>query len=63
MLQENTSPVTHSLPSVSELLETAETDAEALNIIHRHRDLIREVEALRLGAKEIIDVRPQDKTK
>lgn len=52
----------HALPSVDQLLEQAETDSEAFELVKRHRDLMREVEALRQGAKEIIDVRPQEKT-
>lgn len=51
------------LPTVGELVDMAETDTEALDLIKRHREVVKEVEALRRGAKEIIDVQPEKREK
>lgn len=59
--QTNEQPVHHILPTLGEVVERAETDSEALELMKRHRELVNEVEALRRGAKEIIDVRPEEK--
>ncbi len=50
------------LPSLDELMEHADNPKEAMEIVNRHRHLLDEIEALRIGAKEIIDVelRPED---
>lgn len=63
LIQNIETPGTHqTLPSLDELMENADDDADALEIFQRHREILKDIDALRHGAKEIIDVRPENKT-
>lgn len=58
----NTAQSKHVLPTLDQLITMAETDGEAFELMKRHRQLVKEMEALRHGAREIIDVRAEEKT-
>lgn len=48
-----------TLPDLDDLLAKVDDPGQAQDIFKRHRALIDEIEALRRGAKEIIDVQPE----
>lgn len=49
------------LPSLSELLKGAKTPDEFGRIVQAHRDVMDRIDALRVGAKNVIELSPQVK--
>lgn len=62
--QVNVQDTTSILPSLDDLMKKASSPTEAMDMVRRHRKLMDDIEALRAGAREIIDgeFQPQDQT-
>jgi hypothetical protein len=53
--QERQAQETRALPDLTELVEQAKTDGEAHQLVDQYMDVLKKIDAIRRGAKEIID--------